>query len=241
MATPLRLKGLSPERVAAAIAADPRLIIPIGTNDPYGPHLPLGADSIIVDRLADDLSTEFGVLRAATVEYGASDEAAHGPPRAGSVRKKTLHLLLNDLLLSWERAGIREFILLTYNGDDAHREALATVLTLEARVRVVDARAPTSVEAIGETSARGGEADTSLILYLAPELVDMRLAKDYTPEVRVRRRKLRRREQGANGKDASADPSRATRERGESLYELVRQRIGERILRGAARSHAEAP
>jgi creatinine amidohydrolase len=238
MSTPQRLKELAPERIAAAIAADPRLIVPIGTCDPHGPHLPLGCDTLIVERLADDLSAEFHVLRAPTVEYGVSADAARGHPRAGSVRKKTLHLLLNDLLASWERAGVREFILLTANGDDAHRDALATVVTVEARVRVIDV---CSVD-IGDLVTghdpwrRGGAADTSLILYLAPDLVDMRLAQHYTPDQPTRRpgrwrwpRSTGRVPAGA-GDEAARAVEDATAASGAALYDRIRQRIGGRIF-----------
>src|SRR5579862_9794040 len=67
MATPLRLKSLHPERVAAIMAADPRLILPVGTCDRHASHLTIGCDTVLVDRLADDLSAEFAILRAPTV------------------------------------------------------------------------------------------------------------------------------------------------------------------------------
>jgi len=234
MATPLRLKSLQPERVAAAVAADARLIVPVGTCDAHGPHLPIGCDTILVDRLADDLSAEFGVLRVPTVEYGASDDATHGSPGPGSVRKKTLHLLLNDLLASWEGAGVREFILLTANGDDAHQEALATVMTVEARVRVVDASPgrPGAPPDVRGQWRRGGEAETSLMLYLAPHLVDLRLAQDNTPETPTRRPNQKRRGQPRadrwNPTNGIGEPSPA---KGEVLYRHVRERIAERIFR----------
>ena len=128
-----------PSEVLAARVADPRLIIPVGTCEQHGPHLPLGCDTIIVDRLADDLSAEFGVLRAPAVEYGVNSTTERIFAGNGSVRKKTLHRMLNDLLDSWESSGFEEFILLTAHGHDPHQEALATVITKRARVRVVRA------------------------------------------------------------------------------------------------------
>jgi len=56
---PLRIKDMTPDAVRRAATANPRLILPVGTTEQHGPHLPLGADSIIVERLADDLSAEF--------------------------------------------------------------------------------------------------------------------------------------------------------------------------------------
>ena len=62
----------------ALIERDPRLIIPVGTCEQHGPHLPLGCDTIIVERLSRDLSAEFGVLLAPTVEYGVNVETEQG-------------------------------------------------------------------------------------------------------------------------------------------------------------------
>ena len=72
VSAPLRLKLMQPEEVAACIQRDPRLIVPVGTCEQHGRHMPLGADSIIVERLANDLSVESGVLVAPTVEYGVN-------------------------------------------------------------------------------------------------------------------------------------------------------------------------
>jgi creatinine amidohydrolase len=122
-AQPRRLKEMIPSEVAAAQAADSRLIIPVGTCEQHGPHLPLSCDTLIVERLADDLSAEFCVIRAPTVEYGVNSTTERVFAGNGSVRKKTLHRMLNDLLDSWESCGFEEFILLTAHGHDPHQEA----------------------------------------------------------------------------------------------------------------------
>ena len=84
--TPLSLKYLSPDRVREVLAGDPRLIIPVGTTEQHGPHLPLGCDTIIVEHLADDLSAEFGVLRAPTIEYGVNSTTETNYPGNAAVR-----------------------------------------------------------------------------------------------------------------------------------------------------------
>lgn len=135
---PRRLKEMRPAEVAATLAADPRLIVPIGTCEQHGPHLPLGADTLVVERLADDLSAEFAVLRAPTVEYGVNSAAERVFAGNASLRRKTLHRMLNELVDAWEAGGVREFILLTAHENDPHLEALETVITTAARVRVVN-------------------------------------------------------------------------------------------------------
>ena len=91
----------------------PTIIVPVGTTEQHGPHLPLGCDTIIVERLADDLSGTFGIPRAPTVEYGV--HATTRPfPGGAALRRRTLHRVMNELIESWEEgAGVREFFIIT--------------------------------------------------------------------------------------------------------------------------------
>lgn len=232
-ATPRRLKELGPAEVAAIIAADPRLIIPVGTCEQHGPHLPMGTATIIAERLADDFSATTGVIRAPTIEYGVNVAAERDYPGNASMRRKTLHRMLNDLLASWEESGFREFILLTAHDYDAHQEALDTVITNVARVRVVDIYAVRIDDLLdGQPEhMHGGEADTSLLLYLAPELVRMEWAQDFMisrDSLRsYRRGRLRVPKESAG---SIGRPTLATPEKGRAIYERIRDRIGERIF-----------
>src|SRR6478609_2274847 len=179
--TPRRMKEMRPLDVARLIERDPRLIIPVGTCEQHGPHLPLSGDTVIVERVASDLSAESGVLLAPTVEYGVNVVTERGFAGNASLRKKTLHRMLNDLIDTWESTGVREFILLTAHEHDPHLEALSTVITSGARVRVVDIFGVDFSDLLeGQTEPmHGDEVDTSLLLYIAPELVDMTVAQDY--------------------------------------------------------------
>lgn len=137
-APPRRLKELAPVQVEALLQADPRLLVPVGTAWAPAPDLPFGAATVVVERLADDLSAAFGVLRAPTVEYGVNPPRRDAPAGTVTLRRKTLHRVLNDLVASWEGCGVQEFVLLTAHRYDPHQEALATVIPVTARVRVVD-------------------------------------------------------------------------------------------------------
>lgn len=233
--TPLRLKELLPSELAASIVNDFRLIVPVGTCEPHGPHLPLGTDTLIVERLADDLSAEFRVVRAPTVEYGVN--APQGKRNATGttyVRRKTLHRMLNDLLDRWESDGFREFVLLTAHQYDPHQEAMATVVTNGARVRVVDLFAMNLSDLLeGQREAmHGDEVDTSLMLHLFPTLVRMELAQDYMmsrEELRRYRRGWMRVPEGSAG--SIGRPSLATAEKGRALYERMRRQVSDRIFR----------
>ncbi len=231
---PLRLKELLPQEIDAVIARDARLVIPVGTCEQHGPHLPLGTDTIIAERLAEDLSGRFGVLLAPTVEYGVNVATVRHMAGSTTLRRKTLHRALNDLLAGWECGGIREFILLTAHAHDPHQEALATVITSKSRVRVVDVFGMQLDDLLdGQREAmHGDEVDTSLMLYLAPHLVRMDLAADYMmgrDELRRYRRgwlRVPRASAGSIGR-----PSLASAAKGERLYRRMRERIAERIFR----------
>jgi creatinine amidohydrolase len=224
---------MRPADVAALIERDPRLILPVGTCEQHGEHLPLGSDTLIVERLSCDLSAEFSVLLGPTVEYGVNVETERGFPGNSSLRKKTLHRLLNDLLDTWELSGVREFILLTAHEHDPHLEALSTVITSGARVRVVDIFSVDFSDLLqGQTEPmHGDEVDTSLLLYVAPELVDMRLAQDYMmsrDELRRYRRgwlKVPKASAGSIGK-----PTLATAEKGRAIYERIYSKIRDRVF-----------
>src|SRR5438128_7508700 len=138
MSTPLHLKTLVPDEVRFILERDARLLVPVGTCEQHGPHLPLGCDTIIVERLADDLSGALEILRAPTIEYGVNTATKRPSPGNASVRRKTLHRWMNDLLGSWEEAGVESFIILTAHGHDPHQEALSTLRTHQARIFTVD-------------------------------------------------------------------------------------------------------
>ncbi len=231
---PLRLKEMAPDDVLLAIARHPRLIVPSATCEHHGRHLPLGSDALIVERLADDLSAEFRIVTAPTIEYGVNAESDRPLPGGASVRRKTLRRLLNDLLLDWEKAGVEEFLVLTAHGHAPHQEALATVVTDRARVRVVDIFNIDLGEVLDSPGGpiHGGEVDTSLLLHVAPHLVRMDLARDcILPESERRRyrRGTRMLLPGAAEGSVGA-PTRASAAQGRVIYEFILERIRRRVL-----------
>jgi len=231
---PLRLKEMTPEAVRRAISANPRLILPVGTCEQHGPHLPLGGDTLVIERLADDLSAEFQTVRAPTLEFGVNDRGEVQGAGATSVRRKTLRRWLNDLIPDWERAGIAEILVLTMNGFAPHQEALGTVVADRARVRVIDILALDfgALPEFPDDPMHGGEIDTSLVLFVRPDLVRMDAAYDcILPESdlrRYRRGSVLRLPVDSPGSVGHA--TSATREKGERFYRFILDRIRERVF-----------
>lgn len=226
---------MRPLEIAAHVERDPRLIVPVGTCEQHGLHLPMGVDTIIVERFARELSAEFNVLLAPTIEYGVNAETEQKFVGNASLTRKALHRMLNDLLDEWESTGINEFILLTVHEHDPHLEALSTVITNGARVRVVDMFGLNFEDLLdGQVEPmHGDEVDTSLLLYIAPELVNMELAQDYM----MSRNELRRYRRGwlrvpKNSPGSIGRPSFATAEKGRELYDRIYSRLRDRVFTG---------
>lgn len=224
---------MTPGEIETSCTRDPRLIVPVGTCDQHGPHLPIGTATIIAEHVADALSGRYQVLRAPAIEYGVNISTERTYSGNGSVRKKTLHRTLNDLIASWETAGFREFILLTAHDHDPHQEALETTFSKEARIRAVDVFAVDISDLLeGQREhMHGGEADTSLMLYLAPQLVHMDRAQDYMMSrdaLRRYRRGWLRVPRGSPG--SIGRPTLATAEKGGAIFARMLDRIAERIF-----------
>jgi creatinine amidohydrolase len=235
---PLHLSVLTPDAVRAALARDSRLLVPVGTCEQHGPHLPLGCDTFIVERLSDDLSAGFGILRAPTISYGVNTATKRPYPGNATVRRKTLHRWMNDLLGSWEQCGVGTFIILTAHGHDPHQEALSTLRTHRARIFTVDVFALDFTGYLDDPGGptHGGELDTSLMLYLAPQLVRMELAQDFPLSKRQVARFRRRAATSvpAQSPGSVGRPTLASAEKGERLYKMIHDRIATRVLGAVA-------
>ena len=231
---PWRLKEMTPGAIGERLRARPTLIVPVGTTEQHGPHLPLGCDTIIVEHLADDLSESFGIPRTPTVEYGV--HATTRPfPGGAALRRRTLHRVMNELIESWEEgAGVREFFILTAQSSESHLEALSAIRTDEASVQVMDIFSIDFGNLLDRPAPiQGGELDTSLLLFLAPHLVHMELAQDFELPAnliaRYRPGHTRHLPRGSPG--SVGYPTLATAQKGERLYRFILERVSTCLTR----------
>jgi len=229
--------------VAAHLVRDSRLIVPVGALEQHGPHLPIGTNVLIARRIAIDLSREFGVLRAPTFQYGVNVDVGLSFPGTASLTPKTLHRALNELLGSWESHGVTEFIILTAHRHAPHLDALATLLTYRARVRVVeiwDADISSLLEK-QDGPLHGDEAETSIMLYLYPQLVRMDRAHD----VPVPPDEVRRNRRGgfpippAESAGSLGYPTAASAEKGERIYHAILDAVRRAVFLEAVPSESD--
>lgn len=221
---------MTPGMVRERLQARPTLLVPVGTTEQHGPHLPLGCDTIIVEHLADDLSASHGVIRTPTLEYGVHASSRTNPGGA-SLRRRTLHRVMNELIESWEEgAGVRELVILTAQTSEAHLEALSTIRTDGATIQVIDIFELDFGDLLEYPDApvQGGELDTSLLLHLAPDLVHMELSRDFalTPRTMQKYRPGQSRQLPPGSPGSIGYPSLASPQKGATLYRFILDRIG---------------
>ncbi|NDB33104.1 MAG: creatininase family protein [Nitrososphaeria archaeon] len=98
-------------------------IIPVGSLEQHGPHLPISTDSDIVTAVAQKIAKKCGLLLLPTIQYGVSFE--HAPFVNFSIKDKTLQNYLVDLCVSLGQNKINKIIIL--NGHHGNQNALKSI------------------------------------------------------------------------------------------------------------------
>ncbi len=149
----------------------PFLLVPLGSTEQHGPHLPLDTDTRVALAVAEAVAARrTDVVVAPAVPYGASGEHA-GFPGTVSIGTEALVQLVLELVRStwpdWSRVVL-------VNGHGGNVEALTRVSSvLAGEGRPVD---------VWHTTVEGGDAhagrtETSLLLAIAPEVVRLDRAR----------------------------------------------------------------
>ena len=98
-------------------------LIPVGSIEQHGPHLPVSTDSDIVSEIAYRISERSGFLMLPTIKYGISFE--HTPFFNVSITKTTLQKILVELCISLLKNKIKTIIIL--NGHHGNQSALHNI------------------------------------------------------------------------------------------------------------------
>ena len=162
------------------------LVVPVGSTEQHGPHLPLDTDTRIATAVARDVADDHGCLLAPAIAYGASGEH-QGFPGTVSIGTPTLTAVLLEYGRSACVWSARVVFVNGHGGNvDALRSATAT-LRGEGRDAAWISACRDAVD------AHAGHTETSLLLHLWPDAVRIdRLAAGNTDPLADLMPRLRR-------------------------------------------------
>jgi creatinine amidohydrolase len=221
----VKLAELTWKEIAKRLESERRLIVPIGTCEQHGPHLPLNTDTLVAETIAGYLSGKTEVLVAPTIHYGVNLPCDRGFAGTCSTTRELLRDLLRSILEWWKAQGFERFLLLTAHGDPHHVEALRTIDP--AAVRVLDLY-DFGMKGILEKQKGGKhacEAETSLMLHLFPEKVRNYEIRDFDMPFEEFKPYLmhEKTEAIAGAPGHMGYPSFASAEKGRKLYVLMKR------------------
>lgn len=87
------------------------VIIPGGAIEVYGPHLPLGTDSLVSWKMCELLAERTGAMIGPTIEAGESDVLFNFPGTV-RIRPHTYELVMRDIIESMIKWGFKNFLFL---------------------------------------------------------------------------------------------------------------------------------
>jgi creatinine amidohydrolase len=188
---PLVLQEMTWEEVRAYLTKNDMVIIPLGSTEQQGPHLPLGADYYEAFGIAKKISEKTGVIVAPFVFVGYS-EYHMGFPGTISVKTETLEQYLFECVSSLIRHGFKKIMFFNYHGGNNIVQAKL--------IHRINHTTPATAVAVGIGGSirkdvppdtyekffdwHSGLGETSLMLYLYPELVRMERAEKPTLKFR---------------------------------------------------------
>jgi creatinine amidohydrolase len=179
----------------ASGVAGPELIAiqPIGAVEHHGPHLPLITDALVAEAVAvavAEARPDLGLAVLPVLSYALSSEHLWA---AGTISLSPTTLLgvLDDLGASLARAGVPRLVFLNGHGGNS---ALLRVACREIRVRhglltflahptvPVDQGGKRTDDREQGFAVHGSAGETSMVMYLRPDLVDLSQAEPQIPE-----------------------------------------------------------
>lgn len=179
---------LTSPAAAASITGESILCLPIGSFEQHGPHLPLATDTIIAEgfalALARHVADDHDLWLLPPVPVGLSHEHRWAPGTA-SLHLRAFATLITQFITEYVRGtGARRLVIV--NGHAGNRGAIEAILYEIEDTLGITALAlhPLALAGAGKDApnpeVHAGFSETSLMLHLAPHLVQLAAAS--TPE-----------------------------------------------------------
>jgi creatinine amidohydrolase len=193
MASSRLLGDLSAPQLTAKLTSDSIIVLPLGAIEQHGPHLPLNTDFVVADAVARAAVEKFGSETNAwllpTLPFTKSNEHAWSPGTMW-LSAQTMMAVIDDLGRSIASTAAKKVMFINGHGGNS---ALTAMMNRELRLKyglqtfLAHPHMPadqggSSAESELGMGVHGGVDETSVMLHLRPDLVDMSLAVRRVPE-----------------------------------------------------------
>ncbi len=218
----MHLDDFTSEEFSLQIRPDTVVILPVGSVEAHGRHLPLGSDMIQPMHALEEVAKRTGAVLAPPIPYGVLTSTRPFPGSIG-VGPDALHAFVRDILEDLVRHGVRRVMIVSGHAADAHmavlrRAAQDVVDRSDLKATVLsDYDLIYGSDLVPEGEGHAGMVETSRLLLHRGDLV-----KGVSPRGENRTPKY------AVVKDArpywpsvTGDPSKASKEFGAKLDDLV--------------------
>ena len=153
----------------------PTIIIPVGSIEQHGAHLPISTDSDIVTEIASRLAKKCGFIVLPTISYGVSQE--HDPFFNVSLESNTLRNIIGDIDRSVVKNKLKSVIILNgHHGNILSLKLAERKTILQRRTRIRKIRFYSYWHFMKHEFDHAGFVETSLMLAISNK-VKMKKAK----------------------------------------------------------------
>lgn len=179
------ITDLTSQETAAAIAESGLAVIPFGSIEQHGPHLPNGTDTFAAELIAAAVAEELNGIVVPFGPYGVTPIHA-GHPGTINLRRSTFELLLTDICDELIAMGVTRLVFVNWHeGNIASMNGVATeIQDTHDGVYVVAAHACYTAQRIyasqGGELTHGGGIEVLAVMAHDPSLVHVERAGEAT-------------------------------------------------------------
>ncbi len=233
---PLLLEEMTSADFKKLASKKPLFIVPFGSVEEHGEHLPLCTDAFQAEEVARKVAVAFGGILCPPVRYGDC-RSTRNYPGTISLTFDTLKGLARDIVSELARNGADKVLIITGHAGSAHMIALRIgaqeVVENHPRLKVMllsdyDLAYELRGKEFPEDDGHGGLIETSRILGIRPDLVKSGRPKGLTrpPPFMILADPERHMPSGIYG-----DTSAATSKRGRAIDDYIEGRLNELVAK----------
>lgn len=150
-------------------------ILPLGSTEQHGDHLPFSTDTLIVEHISSIISQKAKMLLLPSIFYGVSYE--HHPLFNISLDYNVLVDLISNISHSLSKQGIkRVYVINGHHGNLGLLQYVGQNLTIKYGIGSNFFYFINYWQLLDQKFDHGGEIETSLMLAISPDLVNMQLS-----------------------------------------------------------------